>query len=183
MTIQFSPQLNDSEPNLQNGEIPPQVTFLEPEAETWIPEPPPGEKPYNGRGKRPKWLREMIARGEVTPPKNRRQSFTGSSESSNRSSATDRKIRDGLNALFGTVATVTMFANEKDAQIIARQSPAVVDACVNLARQDEKFRAMLLAMLTGGAYTQLTIAIIGLILPILANHKLLPEMVAGLFGE
>lgn len=52
----------------------------------------------------------------------------------------------------------------------------LIDAILVLAQQDKNVRDMLLAMTTGGAYTNVIIASVPIIVAILANHNLIPPL-------
>jgi len=74
------------------------------------------------------------------------------------------------------------FYNHYDSKIVLERSPAIVEACVAVAEQDEQFRKILLTLLTGSAYGQLALAVLMLAIPILANHGMLPPVAAVLVG-
>jgi len=65
--------------------------------------------------------------------------------------------------------------NPTDGRIVADGGPAVVHELVELAKTDSALRKPLELLATPGKYGPLTLAVAGVILPIMANHGLLPQ--------
>lgn len=91
-----------------------------------------------------------------------------------------QRIRDGLNQYVSLIGAGLSFTpSEKlrtDGEIILRGGPQLVDAVVALCEEDAKVRAMFLSLMTAGAYAQIVSAVMMIVLPILANHGVLPSI-------
>lgn len=71
--------------------------------------------------------------------------------------------------------------NPADGKVIAEGGPAVIHELVELAKTDAKFRKPLEMLATPGKYGPLGLALMGVIVPIMANHGLLPQFeISGL---
>jgi hypothetical protein len=85
-----------------------------------------------------------------------------------------------LKATLDGVATALLFINPTDGQIIARRSDQLASAWARLANKNPGVRRVLVALTTGSAYGEVVIASLLVVIPILANHKLIPENYVGL---
>lgn len=63
-----------------------------------------------------------------------------------------------------------------DAKIVGQKAPAVVHELVELAKDDRNLRRALEMLATPGKYGPLTVAVFGLAVPILQNHRILPQI-------
>lgn len=102
-----------------------------------------------------------------------------------RKSNVDKELERVKETLYPIVATVGIgvkMVNPVDGSIIIDKGTGVVDALCLVAKEDEQVRKALLMLTTGTVYTQLAIAVLALIVPILANHRLVPEVAAIPFG-
>lgn len=70
--------------------------------------------------------------------------------------------------------------NRVDGQIIAQGGPAVVTALVEIAKTDTKLRRYLEMAATPGKYGPLVLAVLGVVIPVMANHDLLPRFFVDL---
>lgn len=67
--------------------------------------------------------------------------------------------------------------NKVDGDILEANMPQLIAAIVQLAEQDKNVRAYLLAMTVNSAYANvIVILVFGIIIPILANHGMLPPL-------
>lgn len=73
--------------------------------------------------------------------------------------------------------------NPLDGSVIAQGGPAVVHELVELAKTDKNIRKYLEWLATPGKYAPLTMAVMGVTLPILANHNMLPRIFAPVATE
>lgn len=65
--------------------------------------------------------------------------------------------------------------NPKDGKVVADGGPAVVHELVELAKTDTRLRKPLEFVATPGKYGPLSLALLAVIAPIMANHGLLPQ--------
>lgn len=95
-------------------------------------------------------------------------------------------IRNALVGLTTVIGTGLAFYNQTDGQIYFEKINAVIDSIIDIARQNDKVRETLLRFATVSSYGQLVAAMSMLIVPILANHGVIPPifaMSAGLSDE
>lgn len=85
-------------------------------------------------------------------------------------------IRESLLALVGGLGLSVSLVEPFDGKIILERGPHLVDALVALARQQQRVREALLAFVTASAYADVAMASLAILLPILAHHRLLPEL-------
>lgn len=89
-----------------------------------------------------------------------------------------------------SLLTLTSFAgaglsviNKFDGKVVRDGGPNVVNALVDLAEDDKRLRRYL-NMFTGpGKYGPLVLATLGVVIPIMANHNLLPTFFVDLSGS
>jgi hypothetical protein len=96
------------------------------------------------------------------------------------------EIRIALGALFTIIGAALQFYNQVDGLIFVEKSPAVIDALIGIARTNDKVREVLLNFATVSGYGALASALIMMIIPIAANHNMLPKVVlftAGLSDD
>lgn len=80
-----------------------------------------------------------------------------------------------LKATLDGVATALLFVNTFDGQIVAQHSDKLASSWARLAAKNAGVRRVLTALTTGSAYGEVVIATLLVAIPILANHKLIPE--------
>jgi hypothetical protein len=68
--------------------------------------------------------------------------------------------------------------NPVDGRIVAQGTPAVVHEIVELGRVDKQWRKYLEMIATPGKYGPLVMASLTIVIPVMANHKLLPVMLS-----
>lgn len=73
--------------------------------------------------------------------------------------------------------------NKADGQIIANGGPNIVNALVDLAEDDKNIRKYLNFAAKPGKYGPLTLAVLGVVIPVMANHNLLPTFLVDLSGD
>lgn len=72
----------------------------------------------------------------------------------------------------------------RDFDIIAGQAEPLAAALVKVSERNDALRSVLDKLVTTGDYSSLASVVgLGIALPIMANHGLLPEQLAGLFGQ
>lgn len=72
------------------------------------------------------------------------------------------------------------FINETDGAAISAGGPAVVHELIELAKTDRRIRRYLEIAATPGKYGPLVLAALGMVLPILANHGMVPQIIVNL---
>ena len=65
------------------------------------------------------------------------------------------------------------FVHEKDGKVIIEGGPDVVTALVELAKDERQLRKYLEWLTTPGKYAPLTLALAGIVIPIMSNHDLI----------
>lgn len=120
---------------------------------------------YSGRGRRPKFCDEHKAQKPATGTKRQTGWQKGDTVEAN------------LTKLLNWSAAGIMFINPADGKVIAKGGPAVAHELVELARIDKRFRPYLEWLAAPGKYGPLTLATAALVLPIMANHGLVPQFV------
>ena len=124
---------------------------------------PTPETPKRGRG-RPKGSTNTGA------PRGRRSSV--------------EPIKAGLGTLLGGLGTV-LYAfpqTRQDGVIIANNCGPLIDSLGELAKQDVRVRRVLGRLVTGSAWGSVALAASAIVLPVLANHNLLPAHINMLFS-
>lgn len=111
---------------------------------------------------------------EVAPKKTRKpRSPNGQAV---RADNTYERIRTGLTLVFGTASTLTSFANKTDAMLIQQHSAVIIDSIIELSKQDKGVRTFLLSMSETSAWGNVCMASLPLVIAILANHNLIPNL-------
>ena len=126
--------------------------------------PNPITKP--ARGRTPKFCDEHRAtRGVPDAPKKNAGSW-----------AAANSVENALNQLFSYAGMGLQFVNPRDGEIVAAGGPAVAAALVELARSDKKLRGWLEMLAAPGKYGGLTMAVAGIVIPVLVNHGVIKEL-------
>lgn len=92
-------------------------------------------------------------------------------------------VRSSLNQLVMFAGGGLSVINKVDGQTVMMGGPALVTALVDLAEEDKTIRRYLDFLSKPGKYGPLILASMGIIIPILANHKLLPQIFLDLSGR
>lgn len=71
------------------------------------------------------------------------------------------------------------FINAVDGETVTKHGPAVSHELVELGRVDKRLRGWLETIAIPGKYGPLALAVAGMVLPIMANHGLIPAFVIG----
>lgn len=87
-----------------------------------------------------------------------------------------------LNDLFKYAGMGLMMVNQADGSAVAEGGPAVAHELVELGKTDRKIRKYLEQIAAPGKYGPLMFAVAGMVVPILANHHLIPTLSINL-GE
>ena len=87
-------------------------------------------------------------------------------------------IAERLTMLLGAVSLAAGMFNARDGRIIDRGTDRLVTALIHLAEQDKRVYLLLQNLAVGGAYSEVTIAALAIIIPIMVNHNLLPPLFA-----
>jgi hypothetical protein len=72
-----------------------------------------------------------------------------------------------------TIGIGISFVHEKDGKVIIEGGPDVVTALVELAKDERQLRKYLEWLTTPGKYAPLTLAVAGIVIPIMSNHGLI----------
>jgi hypothetical protein len=111
----------------------------------------------------------------------RSRSTGGKSSVSNKSWPRAKEIETILNQTLGYATIPVAFFNVDDAAILGARGPKVIHELVELAKDDKNLQNALVMIATPGKYGPITAAVLGLVVPILANHKLIPAAGAAIF--
>lgn len=84
------------------------------------------------------------------------------------------EVENALNLIFKFGGAAVVAIDAVDGHAIADGGPAISKALVDLGRTDKKVRRYLEMMAAPGKYGPLTIAVAGVVVPILANHGMIP---------
>lgn len=91
------------------------------------------------------------------------------------------EIEGILNRYVAGLGWTIQLVNPVDGKIVADGGPAVIHELVELAKDDTRLRKPLEALATPGKYGPLGIAVLAVVMPMLANHGLLPQFqISGL---
>jgi hypothetical protein len=91
-------------------------------------------------------------------------------------------LQKRLQEAFGAIGIVVSVRNEYDGTCILTGAERLSIALDNLAKQNPAVRRTLEAVLAGGAYGEVLFAVSAILLPIAANHGVLPEHVKQPMG-
>lgn len=97
------------------------------------------------------------------------------SESTGKSWARAVEVESLLTSYVDGIGLAVSFLDEFDGKVIRTKAPAVVHELVELAKSDKTLQKYLLWMATPGRYAPLTMAVMSVAIPIMANHDLLPK--------
>ncbi len=127
---------------------------------------------------------EPPAPKKTAPPRKRVRPSRAKKETAPKASAarSRKSLRKPLEELLGMVAGGVMLANPVDGQIIAAGAPRLAGELDALAGRNPAVHKWLSAMTEGGANLGLVLALSMIVVPILANHGLLPPEVAAMMG-
>lgn len=92
------------------------------------------------------------------------------------------QVETALNRYVEMIGVGVTFINAADGSSIVKHGPAVTHELVELGKTNLKLRRYLELVSAPGKYGPLTLAIAGMVLPILANHDLIPKLVVDLTG-
>lgn len=109
--------------------------------------------------------------------KDRNPSESGSRRSSGTrlpSWAKAGEVENALNLIFKFGGAAIQAVNVADGQIIQNGGPAISKALVDLGRTDKRVRKYLEMMSAPGKYGPLTLAVAGVVVPIMVNHGVFP---------
>lgn len=103
------------------------------------------------------------------------------SQTSGKSWSRASEIEGVLNRYIEGAGWTIQLVNPVDGKVIADNGPAVIHEIVELAKDDARLRKPLEALATPGKYGPLGIAVLAVVMPIMANHGLLPQFqISGL---
>lgn len=114
-----------------------------------------------------------------TPPK-RRGRPPGSTSKTTMSLS---RIEDALNEQFTLIGTVVFAFNEYDGSCILEGSPRLSKALANLCEKNPKVKRNIERLLAGGSYGEVVLAAGLIVVPIMANHELMPPGIKALYGK
>ena len=127
--------------------------------------------------------------GVVKPARGRTPKFcddhkAGKSQQSNRSATSGKswpRATEVENILLQGIAGVSVGlmlvpAFAEDGAVLDEKLPAVIHELVELAKTDRRLRKYLEYLATPGKYAPLTLACISVVIPIMANHNLIPNL-------
>ena len=103
------------------------------------------------------------------------QRASSKSETTGKSWPRAVEVETLLKSYVDGVGLAVSFANEFDGHIIRTKAPDVIHELVELAKSDKALQKYLLWLATPGRYAPLTMAVMGVAIPIMANHDLLPK--------
>lgn len=133
-------------------------------------------KPYKS-GAKPSKCDDCKAMNVETPPKAAAKSSTKRSSNSSLG-----KLEKALSEqLTGMGAIIGLF-QPFDGMVIAHNGATVAAALVKAAESNPRLRKALEGFITGSAYGEIAFALMGTMVPILANHDILPAHTV-LFGQ
>jgi hypothetical protein len=139
-----------------------------------------------------------LGRVEEPPPKRTRTRKPSSSAPARRTTTSlERRLHDALGhvehfptdhpslagqAYYTGLAGAIFFMDQTDAYTVAAHSANVAHAWVMLAEENAKVKLILERALSGGAWGQAVLATLAMLLPIAANHGLIPGSVLSPLG-
>lgn len=92
-------------------------------------------------------------------------------------------VEQSLVRYMGLIGTGIGFIYPDDGTVIVKQGPDVAHELVELGKVDRRLRRYLDIIATPGKYGPLVMAVAGMVLPIMANHDLLPRFVINVTGQ
>lgn len=100
---------------------------------------------------------------------------TDKTPAARKQSKSTKELQNSLEVFFSSLGIAVTMANAADGAAVINGTPGLAKALANTAERNPKLRAMLENMTSGFAYSELVTASAVIIVPILANHNLLPE--------
>lgn len=91
------------------------------------------------------------------------------------------KLAAQLEQTVSVIGGLVAMANQFDGHVITSTAPQFALAWANLAERNPAVKRFLESATSGGAYGEVVLASAIMIMPILANHGVLPEQIAGMF--
>jgi len=122
------------------------------------------ELTYSGRGRKPTKCDEHKGSRSTSTGTRSPRGWSGSAE-----------VETVLVQYVNAIGTGVTFINPDDGRVIATGGPAIAHELVELAKSDMKLRKTLTSLTRPGKYGPLTLATMAVVLPIMANHGLLPQ--------
>lgn len=92
------------------------------------------------------------------------------------------KLKDSLQAQFTIIGMSVYAFNHYDGERIMENSQALAESLGKLADENPRVRKVLEKMLMAGAWSEVGMAVAPMLLPILANHRVLPPFMATVVG-
>jgi hypothetical protein len=124
---------------------------------------------YAGRGRKPRYCEDHRNRsGTNTGPR------IVTAGGASRASGKDARLRQDLTTMLGSVGMALMLVESYDGLVVMDRTPATVDALMEVAAQNPKFRKTLEQMVTVSVWSQVSLAVAGIALPIAAHHGIIP---------
>jgi hypothetical protein len=93
-----------------------------------------------------------------------------------------KSLEDDLGTMLTALAMAVAMFNQQDAAIIAGNADPVARAWSNLAKTNPKVDKILRSMMGGVSYGEVIMATAMMVIPILANHGLLPTQMQAVLG-
>lgn len=122
------------------------------------------------RGRPPKYCPEHKATASKSP---------GSKGTRATAWANAAVVEAALTKYLAGIGLVVSFVNPLDGECIASGAEAVAHELVELGRADKNLRKRLEFIATPGKYGPLVMSLTPIVIPIMANHGLLPQFVIG----
>jgi len=120
------------------------------------------------RGRSPKFCDEH---------RNTKTSSTGKSRTTVWANA--NAVEKALSGYLNSLGVVVSFVNANDGMVIAKGADNVAHEITELGRADKKLRHKLELLAAPGKYGPLILAVMPIVIPIMANHGLIPQFVIG----
>lgn len=114
-----------------------------------------------------------------TAPKKRRGRPPGSKNASSSKAPSFAAIETQLTATVAAIGMAVSMRNEIDGQIIVEGAEAFSKGWVELAKTNPAVKKALVALVAGSTWTGAIMGTAAIAVPIMANHKMLPENVAS----
>lgn len=128
--------------------------------------------PKPARGRPPKFCTDHKA-GKAPAGKPESEFNTAKSALSGKSWPKAAEVETLLKKYVETIGIGISFVHEKDGKVIIEGGPDVVTALVDLAKDERQLRKYLEWLTTPGKYAPLTLAVAGIVIPIMSNHGMI----------
>jgi len=89
---------------------------------------------------------------------------------------TSAALKTQLEEVFTVIGTVVVTRNQFDGMTIIKGSGNLADALVELSKGNDRVRKALEAMVTTSGYASVAAALGGILVPILINHGVIPDV-------